>query len=192
MKYCRLSRRNEGSALLLVLLIVMLLSMLGLALTFTTEIEMQLGAAEQIVVKTVYGAEAGLHIATSGILTTQEWTGKEFAVIESQFEGHSLGTRVATTRTHAVGSPQSAPMTMANLGESVYHSYSTVVQGTAERVGWPNENKILGDADWITPIDNDDAVVQSRRSVAVRYLLSPLPTPASPSQPYNAEKAVMF
>lgn len=185
-------RGTEGNALVLVLFIVLILSLLGLSLVFTTEVEMQLGATEQVIARTFYSAESGLHGATSGILATQEWGGEQFAIVERQIAGQSLGTRITTTRIHAVGPPQHAPMTMANEGDDQFHTFSAIVQGTAERVGWPNDNVIVGGADWNSPIGNPDTVVQSRREVTLRYMISPVPSPATPSQPYNPAGPVIF
>lgn len=192
MNKIRPPRHAEGSALVLVLFIVLILSLLGLSLVFTTEVEMQLGATEQVIARTFYSAESGLHSATSGILATQDWGGEKFAIEEAHVNGQSLGTRITTTRIHAVGPPQHAPMTMANEGGDQYHTFSAIVQGTAERVGWPNDNVILGSSDWNTPIDNPNVVVQSRRDVTIRYMISPVPTPASASQPYSTEGPVTY
>ncbi len=52
--------RKEGSALILALFIVLILSVLGLSLIFVTEVEMQLGATEQTLTRTFFGAESGV------------------------------------------------------------------------------------------------------------------------------------
>lgn len=184
------SKAEQGSLFIMVLLVLLILTGVVLSLMFVTDVEMQLGSTERTLAQTFYGAESGLHAALSG-LPNQSWTGEEIAFVEKTLDSEiSLGTRVRTTRIHAVGAPQVPPMTLANEGQNDYHTFSIAVRSVSERVGWPSdddENKVpfYPDGD---PREND-VVIQSRNSVIVGYLVSPVRTPASAEESYNDDAA---
>lgn len=62
------ARRQQGSAYLVTLLSLVVLTMLALALTFATQTEMLVGSNERTLQRVFYGAESSVHIAAAGIL----------------------------------------------------------------------------------------------------------------------------
>jgi hypothetical protein len=64
----RAGRKQLGSAYLVTLLALVVLTMLALALTFATQTEMLVGSNERTLQRVFYGAESTVHIAAAGIL----------------------------------------------------------------------------------------------------------------------------
>lgn len=64
----RAGRTEQGSAYLVTLLSLVVLTMLALALTFATQTEMLVGSNERTLQRVFYGAESTVHIAAAGIL----------------------------------------------------------------------------------------------------------------------------
>lgn len=185
----RSAKRQRGSALVLVLMVALLLSVLGLGLVFATELEMQLGGTEKVVTNNFYAAESGIHSAMAAVMVTQDWRGESFAILEGPLGADRWhGHRVITSRIQAVGAPQAPPLSTANEGEEQFHSFSVVMNSVAQRVSWPEEDT--------TPIyDEGDSretsvTIQAQSSQAARYFLSPLRTPATVEDLYDADDPV--
>lgn len=178
---------QDGSALVLVLLFVLLLTALALGLAMATEIEMQLGGSERVLVNNGYAAESGIHTALAAIAVTQDWAGEDFAVAESVPDsGWSIGHRVTTSRVQAVGPPQAPPLTIANQGQNDYHTFTVVLSSVAQRVSWPasEPSPIYEEGD----ARENDVTIQSQTLRSVHYFLSPIQTPTSPESLYNADE----
>jgi PilX N-terminal len=69
------SRPNAqaGSAYVIALFVILLLSMLGLSLAFVTSTESQIGSNEELVEQTFFAADAGIGLAAAQILVTKEY-----------------------------------------------------------------------------------------------------------------------
>lgn len=182
------SRSEEGSMFIIVLLTLLILTAVAIGLVFVTEIEMQMGATERIYTNTFYGSESGLHAALSGV-PNQNWDGEKVAFVEGRHgqTNRTVGTRIETSRIHAVGPPELPPMTLANHGESDYHTFSIMLRSTAERVSWPDTETVPFYSGPGANLKEQNVVILSRRLLTVRYLMSPIRTPASAEEPYNDE-----
>lgn len=191
MRYRMRSNRQQGSLFIMVLLVLLIMTGVALSLMFVTDVEMQLGSTERVMTQTFYGAESGLHAALSG-LPNQSWTGEELVFVDTtaSLPNQQLGTRVITSRIHAIGGAQDPPMSMANEGDNQFHTFSIAVRSVSERVGWPDsERSPIYEKD---DIRENDVIVQSSRSVLVRYLVSPVRTPASGEEPYDPNSEISF
>lgn len=182
--------RERGSALLMVVLVMLLVTALALALTFVTELEMRLGGAERVIANTFYAGESGVHAALGAIMVTNDWQGEKFAIIEGPVgTGRLLGHRVVTSRVQGVGPPQAPPLTIANDGEAEYHSFSVVMTSVAQRVSWPDTDAAPiyeeGDA------RESEVTIQAQATQTVRYFLSPIRTPSTAEEIYNSDGGVM-
>ncbi len=180
---------EQGSALLMVLLVTLLVTSLALFLTFVTEIEMQLGGAERVITTGAYAAESGIHAALGAIMVTHDWGGEKFALVEGPLGSDRLiGSRVITSRVQGVGPPQAPPLTIANEGEGQYHSFSVVLTSVAQRVSWPDTDSapIYEDGD----LREDEVTIQAQTSQTVRYFLSPIRVPSTADEIYNSDGAV--
>ncbi len=185
----RTVNRQRGSALLMVLMVMLLVTSLALSLTFVTELEMQLGGTEKVITNNAYAAESGIHAALGAIMVTHDWGGEKFALVEGPSGTDRLiGHRVLTSRVQGVGPPQAPPLTIANEGEGRYHSFSVVLTSVAQRVSWPDTDPapIFEDGD----AREAEVTVQAQNSQSVRYFLSPIRTPSTAGEIYNAGDAV--
>lgn len=182
--------RQEGSALVLVLMVSLLLSVLGLGLIFATELEMQLGGIEKVVTNNFYAAESGIHASLAALLVTQDWGGESFAIVEGPAgTDHLLGHRVSTSRIQAVGAPQAPPLTIANEGEADFHTFSVIVTSSAQRVSWPDGDPapIYDDGD----VREKAVAIQAQSLQTARFFLSPIRTPSSPKEIYDPNDVVL-
>ncbi len=180
---------ERGSAMVLVLMVSLLMSLLGLGLVFATEVEMQLGGVEKVITNNFYAAESGLHASLAAIMVTHDWAGEKFVIVEgASGRGRLQGHRVTTSRVQAVGPPQAPPLSIANEGEDQFHTFSVVLTSVAQRVNWPDTEQ--------TPIYEDgDArenavTVQAQTSQTGHYFLSPIRSPTSADELYNSDGAV--
>ncbi len=180
---------QRGSALVMVLLVMLLLLTMVLPLLFVTKLEMLLGGTQRVITNNFYAAESGVHAAFGAALVTQDWGGEEFALVEGSAGEYMLGHRVVTSRVRGVGPPQPPPLTIANEGENQYHSFSVVLTSVAERVSWPDADP----ANPTPPIYEDgdpresQVTVQAQSAQTVHYFLSPIRTPASAGAIYSDE-----
>ncbi len=175
--------------MIMVLLISLLLSVLGMGLIFATELEMQLGGTEKVITNNFYAAESGIHTSLAALMVTHDWGGEKFAIVEgSNGNGLLTGHRIVTSRIQAVGPPDAPPLSIANEGEDNYHSFSVVMNSNAQRVSWP-------DTDTAPIYENDDpresiVTIQAQSMQSVRYFLSPIRSPSSAGEIYDAEETV--
>jgi len=65
--------REEGSAYLITLLLLVVLTMMGLTLALVTDTEQQIGANERVLERTYYTADAGIGIAAARILVSSDY-----------------------------------------------------------------------------------------------------------------------
>ena len=185
----RRARGERGSALLMVLLVMLLLMTMSLPLVFATQMEMTLGGTERVLTDNFYAAESGVHAALAGVLVTQDWRGEKFASLSGSLgDDQFLGHRVETTRVQAVGPPQAPPLTIANVGDNDFHSFSVVLTSVSQRVAWPSAEP--------SPIYEEgderegDVTVQAQTVQSVHYLLSPIRSPTSPASLYDDSETV--
>ena len=183
------NKSEHGSALLLVILMTLLVTVLALSLTFVTELEMQLGGAERVITNNAYAAESGIHAALGAVMVTHDWQGEKFALVEGPLADRLIGHRVITSRVQGVGPPQAPPFTIANEGEAQYHSFSVVMTSVAQRVSWPDSDPapIYEDGD----ARESEVTVQAQNSQTVRYFLSPIRIPSTAGEIYNSDSPVM-
>jgi len=62
------ARREAGSAYILVLLALVVLTILGLSLSFMTQTEMQIGANERVTTRVFYAADSAVNAALANVL----------------------------------------------------------------------------------------------------------------------------
>jgi hypothetical protein len=118
----RLHNNEEGSVLVVALIMLVLLTILGLSITTTSEVEMQIAGNERIYKDNLYRAEAA---ALTGVQALADLTGARPNWIRPQ---HSATDQDIKTNGHAVwGFAQPVPV----QGSAVSPSYVVVEQGVA-------------------------------------------------------------
>lgn len=82
--------RQAGSAYMLALLVLVVLTILGLSLATTTSLELEIGTAERAITRTFYGSDSGLQWALARALTKRDYQAQDlnlFSETRSQFGG---------------------------------------------------------------------------------------------------------
>ncbi len=90
--------REAGSAYIVALLALIVLTLVGLALALITQTEMQIGANERTIQRVLYHADSGIAAATAKALVTGDYGGVIFTVPESP----GFESEITTTRLHPI------------------------------------------------------------------------------------------
>lgn len=77
------ARRGEaGSAYVLALVVLAILSIVGLSLAFITQSEMQVGSNERMTSRIFYSADSGIAVATANVLVAGDYRPKSYTLPE--------------------------------------------------------------------------------------------------------------
>lgn len=90
----RTDNRERGSAYVLSLLVLLVLSLLGLSLAVTTSTEMQIGANEELIEQSLFAGDAGLSIAVAARLVRAHTRQETFRLTTDQFVDETPVTQV--------------------------------------------------------------------------------------------------
>jgi Tfp pilus assembly protein PilX len=89
------SRREEGSAYIVALLVLLVLTVLGLSLALVTQSELQIGANERTIHRIFYGADSGVAVVTARLTVTNDTDNlNKFEIIDPGANPLNLRTRV--------------------------------------------------------------------------------------------------
>ena len=131
----RAPTHQEGSAYLAALLAMVVLSIIGLALSLVTQTEMIIGANQRTVTRVFYEADAGINEATARVLFTRDRRPKTLEILDSVAPASlKLGSEVEIAQFLPInGSP--CNMCQINQGGPQYFRVNHVVTSTATRMG---------------------------------------------------------
>jgi Tfp pilus assembly protein PilX len=126
---------QQGSAYMVTLLALVVLTIIGLSLVLITQTEMQLGANERITTRVFYAADAGVGIATARVLVNNDHTATDFVLRDNAGMGElSLGHRVELSPFHPI---LDAPCNLCSINQGQdYFEVNHAVTVRATRVGW--------------------------------------------------------
>ena len=134
MRRARVSTGEQGSAYVVVLLVLLLLTIFGLGLSLVTQTEMAIGTNQRDAIRTFYAAESGIAVTTAWM-----WEGNHephsFEVYRRQVGAQFLRDVVDTTRVFSRSidfSDLSNVAIFANEDPIVRHNYA--FDTTARRV----------------------------------------------------------
>lgn len=100
------SRRESGSAYIVVLLVLVVLAIFGLALSLITQTESQVGSNERTLNRVFYAADAGIELAIARAVVTAAHEPQDFFYTDSGqelAEGKlEMGTRVQVSAFHPI------------------------------------------------------------------------------------------
>ncbi|MCH9648551.1 MAG: hypothetical protein K0U98_09945 [Deltaproteobacteria bacterium] len=102
---------QRGSAYIVVLLVLLLLTIFGLSLVLITQTEAEIGNSTRDISRTFYASDSGVAAAVSFMLTSNNYDAHEFRLTERAVGALSVRDEVATTRVRPVGSR------FSNLGD---------------------------------------------------------------------------
>jgi Tfp pilus assembly protein PilX len=137
--------RQQGSAYVITLLALVVLTILALSLTLITQSEMQIGANERIVQRVFYAADAGIAASVSRALVTNDFG-------ERVIELDEPGIHTVLSFTNRVGISHLVPILdspcnlceVNNAGtysENAYRKIGHALTVNAVRVGGPNDTQ---------------------------------------------------
>lgn len=153
-------RKSEaGSAYIIALLVLVVLSILGIALSVISQSELQIGANELTTHRALYGSEAGVQLAISRVLTVNSSvdnatitavTPMAFTIPESRFTYNAAGDPVPYTppdgSTHFAERVTVSPFVpiheafcdgcQAAIGDVGLETVQHAVEASSQRITW--------------------------------------------------------
>jgi Tfp pilus assembly protein PilX len=75
--------RQSGSAYIIALLALVVLTILGLALTFMTQTEMLVGANDRLVHRAFYASDSGIAVSMARALTTRDYEAHDLTIADA-------------------------------------------------------------------------------------------------------------
>lgn len=138
-------QRQRGSAFILALMVLAILTVIGLSVSLITETEMSIGETEKIQNDQFFASEAGGTTAISGLLVTNQT--KQINIVvpaqgrERSRADMSLGYDVLTSGL-AMVSKGPLDMTKLNEGKESYAGYYYHTRTLTRRTAWPNDQEV--------------------------------------------------
>jgi len=153
-------RSEDGSVYLLAILVLLVLTIVGLALALTTQSEMQIGANEETSRRTFYSANAGISISTAKALVVPDLRSMELdLVVPSNDPDLQLRNRLEMSPFTPI---QDGPCNLCQVNQdSPFFKINHAVAASSTRIGWQ------GDPD--NPPDQPVPLAQERLSVMVAF-----------------------
>lgn len=136
-KLSKTRRGERGSAYLVVLLALVVLTIIGLSLVMVTQTEVQLGSNERTINRTFYASESGMKFAIARFGATQQFM--PFAYIQNESPLGLGGQRIADHVQVSLFAPiakTTAAYSSQAIDDPQYFDVEYVVNATARRVGW--------------------------------------------------------
>lgn len=131
---------EAGSAYVITLLALVVLTILALSLALVTQTEVQVGANEKTVNRTFYAADSGVGISVAEILANHDYKGRTVVLNKvSVGAGSALSTNVAdrVTLSPAIQINQyPCNWCPQNQGGQQFYVTTFAISSTAQRVAW--------------------------------------------------------
>jgi Tfp pilus assembly protein PilX len=161
------TRRGErGSAYVAVLLALVVLTIIGLSLVMVTQTEVQLGANERTITRTLYGADSGIQISVVRHLLLPNDDAFTFIQNRAQLGGVQIAERVQTSQFKPI-STANCDWCPANENGDKYVTVNNTVTSTGQRVSWSGTG---------LPPTDAKVLAQSQVTVMLRIINSPSPS----------------
>lgn len=133
---------ERGSAFIVALLVLVVLTIVGLALTFMTQTEMRIGANEREANRTFYASDSGIQVSTAATLWTANTSQTLQVVLNTTVQDTGVTTAPTTFYDQVVVTPlyaihtQPCPFCQVNQNQQVKYAYTThIVNVTTSRMG---------------------------------------------------------
>jgi Tfp pilus assembly protein PilX len=169
------SRGEAGSAYIITLLALVVLTILALGLALVTQTEVKVGSNERTVNRAFYAADSGLAIAMAEYDAAFD-TGKTVLLNKTSVgAGSSLSSNVADRVTFSSVVPINrtfSNLSMANYGKQAFYRVDLSVNASAQRVAWNGS---------IDP--PADATVLGQKTVSAMFMRDPASSPQTDSFP---------
>jgi hypothetical protein len=137
----RARRRETGSAYLVVLLVLVVLSLLGLTLALLTQTEMQIGANERTIQRVFYASDTGIEMAVMKALVEGGYKGGIVELKQGPTGGYlvpDLGQKVELSHFVPLDGDVPCDLCQINQGNEYYkvnHALTVIGERTASAEG---------------------------------------------------------
>jgi Tfp pilus assembly protein PilX len=166
----RTPRRGEsGSAYVVALLALLILTFLALALVFVTQTEVQLGSNQRTVSRTFYSAETGLAAATARVLTKRAYEPFRFIQNEVRVGNQRVADEIRVSLVAPIAMEPCDWCPVNDDGFPSFYKVNHAMTIDARRIAWQDNGQVL-------PPANPDRVLSSR-TVSVMYEFQPWQEP---------------
>ncbi len=136
----RRPRRQAGSAYLVTLLVMILLTVIALSLAVTTQTELQIGANERVATRVFYAADTGLEVAVARGLVSGDHSSQTFILtddgLDYQDANPDWASEVSLTPLLPILDTPCNLCEINNAGtysENAYRKINNAVSSTAQR-----------------------------------------------------------
>lgn len=161
------ARRGEaGSAYILTLMALVVLTVLGLALALITQTEVQVGANEKTIHRTFYAADSGLGIAAAQALASGRYTPTTVVLNRTQVGSANIADRVRISTLAPILTVRCDWCPANDDGVPKFWKVHHAATATSERIAW--------DGNGAPP---DDATLLGQKTLSVMFEFQPWPTP---------------
>lgn len=131
------ARRGErGSAYIVVLLALVVLTIIGLSLVMVTQTEVQLGANERTINRTFYAAQSGLEVAAARALTAQAYAPFTYVQNETHLGDERIADQVQVSVFTPISKEPCDWCPVNDDGVPKFYKVNHIVTATARRVNW--------------------------------------------------------
>ena len=173
-------RRESGSAYVISLLALVVLTTLALVVATTTDVEMEVGANERVATRTFYGADSGVAIALAHVLVFNDYRSR----IVDFYQGvHNLAPGLDRSRGLRVDVSNKVPILRepcnwcpVNENEQKFFKVNHLVVSTVTELSWPGTDEA----------PPNDAVLQAQKTISVMLEVQPWRDPPPESVPKDA------
>lgn len=153
--------REQGSAYIVTLMVLFVLTALGLSLTLITSTESTLGAQERTIQRTFYAADSGLGLALSALMSRNDCDSRCVNLDDDSpdmFNSNDLIDQIEISKMAAL---DDRPTALGQINDSDFRNVNHYVAARSTRV---------------IP-DNLDAIPVGQRTVAQMFALDPWVSP---------------
>ena|SRR5690349_13562873 len=161
----RAARGEEGSAYIVALMALVVLTILGLALAFITQTEVQIGANEKTANRTFYAADAGIEVAAAQALASNRYTPTTIVLNQTDVGDARAADRVRISQMTTVARAL-CDWCPRNVGSTRFLTIHNAVTATSERITWTGSDAPPADASLL-----------ASKTLSVMYEFSPMPDP---------------
>ncbi|HEX4960127.1 MAG TPA: hypothetical protein VF173_04765 [Thermoanaerobaculia bacterium] len=165
-------RRETGSAYIVTLLALVVLTILALALALVTQTEVQVGANEKTINRTFYAADSGLGVAAAQALTSGRYNGLTVILNKTTVGTYNTADRVTISSFVPILTIRCDWCPANEDGVPKFWKVNHAVTATSQRIAWNG----TGDPP-------ADATLLGQKTLSAMYEFQPWPTPPVESLP---------
>jgi Tfp pilus assembly protein PilX len=159
-------RGEAGSAYILALMALVVLTILGLALAFITQTEVQIGANEKTANRTFYAADAGIEVSAAQALASNRYSPTTIVLNQTTVGEARAADRIRISQMTTVSRSFCDWCPQNYQGLPKFLTIHNAVTATSERITWTGSDDPPADASLL-----------GQKTLSVMYEFSPMPDP---------------